>query len=47
MCIRDSHNEWYWSNGSGRLDGEMFGFNLGCGFGNTDTASENLSLIHI
>lgn len=36
------HNEWYWSNGSGYLEGEMFGFNLGCGFGNTDTASENI-----
>ena len=36
------HNEWYWSNGTGYLDGEMFGFNLGCGFGNTDTASENI-----
>lgn len=36
------HNEWYWSNGSGWLNGEMFGFNLGCGFGNTDTASENM-----
>lgn len=36
------HNEWYWSNGSGYLDGQMFGFNLGCGFGNTDTASENM-----
>lgn len=36
------HNEWYWSNGSGWLDGEMFGFNLGCGFGNTDIASENM-----
>ncbi len=36
------HNEWYWSNGSGWIDGEMFGFNLGCGFGNTDTASENM-----
>lgn len=36
------HNEWYWSNGSGYLNGEMFGFNLGCGFGNTDTASENM-----
>ena len=36
------HNEWYWSNGSGWLEGEMFGFNLGCGFGNTDIASENM-----
>lgn len=36
------HNEWYWSNGAGYLEGEMFGFNLGCGFGNTDMASENM-----
>ena len=36
------HNEWYWSNGTGCLNGEIFGFNLGCGFGNTDTASENI-----
>lgn len=36
------HNVWYWSNGTGYLDGKMFGFNLGCGFGNTDTASENM-----
>lgn len=36
------HNEWYWSNGTGYLDRVMFGFNLGCGFGNTDTASENM-----
>lgn len=36
------HNEWYWSNGSGYVNGEMFGFNLGCGFGNTETAGENM-----
>lgn len=36
------HNEWYWSNGTGYVDGEMFGFNLGCGFGNTSTATENI-----
>ena len=36
------HNEWYWSNGAGYIDGKMFGFNLGCGFGNSDTASENI-----
>lgn len=36
------HNEWYWSNATGRLGEEMFGFNLGCGFGNSDTASENM-----
>lgn len=35
------HNEWYWSSASGRLNGEVFGFNLGCGFGNTANATEN------
>jgi hypothetical protein len=35
------HNEWYWSSASGWLNGEVFGFNLGCGFGNTSTATEN------
>jgi hypothetical protein len=36
------HNEWYWSNGSGYVDGNLFGFNLGCGFGNTKAATENI-----
>lgn len=35
------HNAWYWSNASGWLDGAVFGFNLGCGFGNTAAATEN------
>jgi hypothetical protein len=35
-------NEWFWSNGTGRVDGEIFGFNLGCGFGNTSKATENI-----
>ncbi len=35
-------NEWYWSNGTGLVDGEIFGFNLGCGFGNTSAATENM-----
>ncbi len=35
------HNEWYWSSASGTLGGEVFGFNLGCGFGNTEHATEN------
>lgn len=35
------HNEWYWSSCSGFLDGEVIGFNLGCGFGNTKEATEN------
>lgn len=35
------HNEWYWSSASGKLGGEVFGFNLGAGFGNTENATEN------
>ncbi|MEG0691833.1 MAG: DUF2804 domain-containing protein [Oscillospiraceae bacterium] len=35
-------NEWYWSNGTGYIDGEIFGFNLGCGFGNCEAATENI-----
>lgn len=36
------HNEWYWSNGTGYIEDKIFGFNLGCGFGNTKTATENI-----
>lgn len=36
------HNEWYWSNGTGIVNGELFGFNLGTGFGNTSHATENM-----
>lgn len=35
------HNEWFWSNGTGLVEGEVFGFNLGCGFGNVSAATEN------
>ena len=35
------HNEWYWSNGTGLVNGEIFGFNLGRGFGNTKYGTEN------
>ena len=35
-------NEWYWSNGTGMVDNQIFGFNLGCGFGNTSAATENI-----
>lgn len=34
--------EWYWSNGTGMAEGKIFGFNLGCGFGNTQAATENV-----
>ncbi|MCI2047714.1 MAG: DUF2804 domain-containing protein [Faecalibacterium sp.] len=36
------HNEWFWSNGTGEIDGSVFGFNLGCGFGDTSRATENM-----
>lgn len=36
------HNEWFWSNGCGYIDGKLFGFNLGCGFGDTSQATENI-----
>ena len=36
------HNEWYWSNGTGLVEGKLFGFNLGTGFGNTSQATENM-----
>lgn len=35
-------NTWYWSSGSGKVDGRPFGFNLGYGFGDTSAATENM-----
>ncbi len=35
-------NTWYWGSASGTVGGERFGFNLGCGFGDTSAASENM-----
>lgn len=35
-------NTWYWSAAQGIVDGKIFGFNLGYGFGNTSAASENM-----
>lgn len=36
------NNTWYWGSGSGLVDGESFGFNIGYGFGDTKAASENV-----
>lgn len=37
------NNTWFWSSLSGRADdGRTVGFNLGCGFGDTSAASENM-----
>lgn len=35
-------NTWYWGNGNGLVNGELLGFNIGYGFGDTSAASENL-----
>ena len=35
-------NVWYWGTGSGLLNGESFGFNLGYGFSDRSSASENI-----
>ncbi len=35
-------NTWYWSAAQGVVDGHVFGFNLGYGFGDTGAASENM-----
>lgn len=35
-------NTWYWSAGQTLINGKVFGFNLGYGFGDTTAASENM-----
>ncbi len=35
-------NTWYWGSASGTVGGVPFGFNIGCGFGDTSAASENM-----
>ena len=35
-------NTWFWSAAQGEIDGHIFGFNLGYGFGDTKAASENM-----
>ena len=35
-------NTWYWGAGCGVVDGHEFGFNIGYGFGDTSSASENM-----
>lgn len=38
-------NRWFWASGSGRLEGDAFGFNFGYGFSDRTSASEN-ALFH-
>lgn len=35
-------NTWYWGSASGLIDGRLFGFNIGYGFGDTSKATENM-----
>ena len=35
-------NVWYWGAAQGYIDGNIFGFNIGYGFGDTGAASENM-----
>ncbi|MBF0578988.1 DUF2804 domain-containing protein [Erysipelotrichaceae bacterium RD49] len=35
-------SHWYWGTASAMVDGELFGFNLGYGFGDLSAASENV-----
>jgi len=35
-------NTWYWGSGSGKVNGKLFGFNIGYGFGDTSNATENM-----
>lgn len=35
-------NTWYWGAGMQNIDGKLFGFNIGYGFGNTEKATENM-----
>ncbi len=35
-------NTWYWGIGSGIVNGKVFGYNIGYGFGDTKNASENM-----
>jgi hypothetical protein len=35
-------NTWFWGAGSGIVDGHEVGFNIGYGFGDTSSASENM-----
>ena len=35
-------NTWYWGSASGEVNGTLFGFNIGYGFGDTAAATENM-----
>lgn len=38
-------NTWYWASASGVVQGRVFGFNVGYGFGDTSAATENMLFV--
>lgn len=36
------HNTWYWGSASGLYNGVRIGWNIGCGFGDSSAATENM-----
>lgn len=36
------YNRWYWGSASGELNGKLFGWNIGYGFGDLSNATENM-----
>jgi len=39
-------NRWYWASASGTVEGQLFGMNLGYGFGDTSKATENIFFVN-
>ena len=37
-----ARNRWYWGSASGEVDGHLFGWNIGYGFGDLSNATENM-----
>ncbi len=40
------HTTWYWGAAQGNVHGNIFGFNLGYGFGDTTAATENMLFLN-
>ena len=38
-------NTWYWGAGQGLAEGHVVAYNIGCGFGDTSAASENMVFV--
>ncbi|MBU0712234.1 DUF2804 domain-containing protein [bacterium] len=40
------NNTWYWGSASGKVNGDLFGFNISYGFGDTSQATENMLFLN-